>query len=110
MDRVYNTLSSMKDMGRNMMSGILVQKWLRQTYLTDGKRKMGQRFETHTIFSSGEECKSGIADLPHLGHQHTFHGTNTHSTALTQPLAIAQTPPKPKTHSTTPDTPMSVLC
>ena len=57
-DEGCNTLSATKDMAKNMMSGILVLKWQRQMHLTDGKKRMGQRFETHTIFSSGEECKS----------------------------------------------------
>jgi hypothetical protein len=57
-DEGCNTLSATKDMAKNMMSGVLVQKWQRQTHLTDGKKRMGRRFETHTIFSSGEECKS----------------------------------------------------
>jgi hypothetical protein len=57
-DKGCNTLSAMKDMAKNMMSGILVQKWQRQMHLTDGKKRMGRGFETHTIFSSGEECKS----------------------------------------------------
>ena len=62
-DEGCNTLFATKDMAKNMMSGVLVLKWQRQTHLTDGKKRMGQRFETHTIFSSGEECKSGVADL-----------------------------------------------
>src|ERR1700676_3881296 len=54
----YNTLSAMKDMGRNMTSGAPAQRWLTLMPLIDGKMKTGQRSETHTIFSSGEECKS----------------------------------------------------
>ena len=60
---VYNTLSTMKDMGKNMMSGDLAQKWPTLMPLTNGKMKMGQRSETHTIFSSGEKCKSSPTDL-----------------------------------------------
>jgi len=63
--RGYNTLSIMRDMGRSMMSGILAPKWPRWMPLTDGKTKMGWRSETHSIFSSGEECKSGLTDLQH---------------------------------------------
>lgn len=64
-DKVYNTLFAMKDMERNMMNGVLAQKWLTQTPLTDGKMRMGQRFETHSIFSSGEGCKPDPTDLRH---------------------------------------------
>jgi hypothetical protein len=56
---VYNTLSVMKAMGRNMMRGTLAQKWLTLTPLANGKMKMGLRSETHTNFSSGEESKPG---------------------------------------------------
>ena len=56
---VYNTLLIINDMGRSMTSGVLTQKWLILTPLTNGNMKMGQRSENHSIFSSGKECKSG---------------------------------------------------
>jgi hypothetical protein len=49
MDEGCNTLPTRKDMAKNTISGILVQKWQRQTHLTDRKKRMGQRFEAHTI-------------------------------------------------------------
>jgi hypothetical protein len=60
---VYNTLSIMKAMGRNMMSGAPAQKWLTLMPLTDGKMKMGLRSEMHKKFSSGEECKPSTTNL-----------------------------------------------
>ena len=76
---VYNTLSITKDMGMNTMSGILAQKWPTPMPSTSGKIKMGQRSETHTIFSSGEECKSGSTDLQHYTQVHSpsWHQTIT---------------------------------
>ena len=65
---VYNTLSVMKDMGRNTMSGAPAQKWPTLMPLTSGKMRMGQRSETHTIFLSGEECKSDPHRLTTLQH------------------------------------------
>ena len=58
----YSTLSITRDMGRNMMSGAPVLRWPTLMPSTNGKTKMGQRFETHSIFSSGEGCKPGPTD------------------------------------------------
>ena len=59
---VYNTLSVMKDMGRSMMSGVLVQKWPRWTPSMDGKMRTEQKFETHSILLGGEGCKPAPTD------------------------------------------------
>ena len=66
---VYNTLSIMKDMGKNTMCGTPTQKWLIQMPSTGGKMKMGWRSETHTIISSVEECKSATTQTHNI-YQH----------------------------------------
>jgi hypothetical protein len=75
----------MMDMGRNMMSGTPVQKWPILMLLTDEKMKMGQRSETHSIFSSGEECKSAPQHTHHIHyiHIHPQHQHATHHTSYT---------------------------
>src|SRR5277367_3677176 len=68
----YSTLFVMRDMGRNTTSGVLALKWPTQMPSTDGKTKMGQRFETHSIFSSGEGCKPGPTTQTYYNYRHDY--------------------------------------
>ena len=84
----YNTLHIMKVMARNMMNGTLAQKWVRQMPLIDWKKRMGQRFETHTIFLSGEGCKSAtrLMTLPTDITIGTAPNANCYHNTLDKPL------------------------
>src|ERR1700679_2930279 len=77
----YNTLSVMKDMGKNMTNGALALKWPTRTPSTGGKKKMGQRFETHSNLLSGEGCKPAYPDLRQYAHGrcHHTHGRCHHT-------------------------------
>src|SRR5277367_967438 len=68
----YSTLFVMRDMGRNTTSGVLALKWPTQMPSTDGKTKMGQRFETHSNFSSGEGCKPGPTTQTYYDYRHDY--------------------------------------
>jgi hypothetical protein len=77
----------MKDMGRNMTSGAPVQKWPTPMLSTDGKMKTRQRSETHSIFSSGEECKFAPQQTHYI--HNTVH-PHPHAHIHAPPLKLTQ--------------------
>ena len=78
MGKEYNILSVMKDMGKNMMNGAPALKWPTWMPLTGGKKKTGQRSETHSNFSSGEGCKSANPDLQQYAYSYCHHTHSQH--------------------------------